>query len=842
MRHGGSPTKAQPAPPSGVLLGWTTSRNQRPANQEIPVTVEGQPENPIVVSAEEIMSDMSPGENGAEHTSVNLVREGETCTTITVRPMPIPFVKTMDSISDSEVSTWLRRPVLVRTGPIPTTVGTSFFEVPLRAVDILTSSGIWQRKLSNYQGIRCTFCFTFEVSCTPFHAGIVRLAYIPQVQAPRYNEGQEYNRSNSRQTLFTAPGHTLNLQDQTSVCVKIPWSSPVPYADISDSAVSNVTGANGDFYGMMLTDCTPAAGTVSPTWVLYLHLEDVEFVGRSASGFSGTAPQMGLAEDLSSSKAISTTLKAASTASKALAKGFRSVPVLPSAFDTFGKVARITANAASFFGFSKPIVSTPHVRTTRMRDAFLFNDTGSDPVVNTLTSHDTGQPVCPVFGTNVDEMAIDFVAQVPGLVGDFTVTTQTSETLVYAAHLSPSSLFFQGARTLFPWLEYGESQANAPFRSIHPAPAFVCAAMAYQWRGSFKFKFYLSKTKFHTGRLVFVYNPTVQDANYNAVRTGGSYLYPLYGEVEGCLRKEVDIRGLSEVEFEIPYTNVMHTLPFTGSMGQLLVYVIDPVRQPATVPTGMRVLVSASMPGLAVYGSPGVGFQPTTNVLNVLAQAGSVVEVEPQSGLEQHLPDRIVSLLSWLKKPMFFPVSSTLFIDRFKTTVPTYTPNVINPTAMVVARPDAYNLLASGYAFKRGGLVIRTKRLSSNTSNDASSLKTLNGTRSSAAPGTSSGIITLAVSNQQTFNSPEERTLSSYISEQFPGACTRVAITPNPAVSFTNSRERQFGQSTLTVTEDIVNGALVTHEAARVAADDFMLGYFIGFPTIVPMREINASG
>jgi len=769
------------------------------------------------------MRDMVP-DNGTDTMGSDMLSVGEACVQFKVRPMEIPYAKVSPTVPDAEIATWLGRPVIKLSGTVPSAVG--FFSFYDLTWGNLSTNPIWERKLRNYLGFRATVVATLKVSATPFHAGILRLWYDPNIPASFATDSFIYQRL-ERPCTFVKPGMNMNFQDTTELVMRIPWSSPVPYMDVTNTA-SNPQCNLGRIGLTLLTDATPASGTVSPTYTMYLHLEDIELVGRTVSGFTGVAPQMGLVEDLQQTRAISSTLLSAGKIGHVLARGFRSVPLLPTAFDTFGKFARLAGGYAAALGFSKPNVSAPPSRMVKMKDVFTYNDTGGDLLTVAATSHDAGLPVEPVFGCNVNEMSIDYISQVEGLISDTAVTTQAAETLVYSCVLSPSSLFFQSTRVNFPIMELGLNVTpTAPFTSVCISPSFGAAMAANLWAGGFKFRFSLSKTKFHTGRLAVVFSPSVSDANHMGIRGLAGWAYPTYPECEGCLRKEVDIRGLSEFEFEVPYTCTQEALPFTGYIGFVHVFVIDPIRSPATVPTGMRMLVSASMPGLKVFGTSNQSFVPTTRTENVLAQFGS----------DDAIPDRVDSVISWAKRPTFFTLASGATVVGFNLSDPTYTPNRTAPTAMTINRTSWYDVYASAYAYMRGGIIHR-QRLRSAVSTFMSTVSAT-GPNSTSAGNTANVLPGLTAGTLQSYHNNNDLFLNTYQPSFVSTACRRIKAgnVANP-----NLDKRTFATEPNQTIVNSTLGAGDQQEYARVAADDTAFGYFMGFPPMVPIFASQVTG
>lgn len=639
----------------------------------------------------------------------------ESCLHVSVRGTEVSTCISTRELPTAEAE-WFERPIQIGGGPMPTSAGTFF----THNFDPATLPTIWTDKFAGYIGARFTSVYTVVFSTTPFHAGLVRASWEPIFNNP----GAKVDRS-STVLSFTLPGAMMDLQEQTSVCLSAPWSSNSPYLRLNGFRAFET--APGAFRLTQIVPVSAPAGSEQPSFSVFLHLEDLRLVGPTATSWSGVQPQSGLdtvvssykrtqhrirtsrvannikaakgvVEDLRSSKAISTTLGMGATVASVLSN----IPILSTVAAPAGWMLRTMANTAARWGFSKPQSNAPLTRTFHMPDAFDNNATGEDPAPNLGLFHDTALPPMAASGAAVDEQAFSYVCSIPGLISRFPVSNQPAQTLVHAIHVSPSSAYWQAnSRVLVPLRERLATMGTTPFPSVFPAPCMVPASLTNFWVGDMVYHFNFVKTRFHTGRIALVWVASDENSGATQVTNKGpaGFLYPPYGSTYSLDRVIIDLRECSEYTYRIPYTNTDAASPQQGTIGYLLMYVVDPVKAPDTVSSGVQVVVSASMAEPQFSGYNGLPFAPTGASASTL--------FSPQSGLElSSVTGEPVETFNTIAKRLAF---RSVYRQPFSETQPTYTPNITTPTAVSAANVDVIDLIRSAYAFERGGMVVCTK-------------------------------------------------------------------------------------------------------------------------------------
>lgn len=645
--------------------------------------------------------------------------EDEACFNISIRGAPIPNESSVRELPAVEAE-WFGRPIQIASGVLPSTSGVFF----THTLNPAAFPQPWSDKLTSYHGIRYTIVYTVNFSATPFHAGLVRASWEPVAT----RNGNTFDRS-STVLSYTLPGDCMNLQHFTSMCVSCPWSGNVPY----QMCGANTEFASGTFRLHQIVPVVSPAGSEQPSYSIFAHLEDLHFVGPTANVWSSVQPQSGLVstvtdtytrgkrrtqefvrarsmaarakavkgvvEDLRETKAISTVLGAASSVATFAAN----IPLLSTVAAPAGWMLRMAANTAARWGFSKPQANSPLTRTFFMPTAYDNNATGEDPAPNLSLFHDSSLPPMQAGGCQIDEQAFPYVCSVPGLISRFSITNQTAETNVYSILVGPSSAYWQGnSRAVVPLRERLAVLGAAPFPTFYPTPTLVASTLAAYWRGDMVYTFRFVKTKFHTGRIAIAwYSGDDQFGNASIVNVGaGSYQYPPYSQSFSADRVTIDLKECDEYTFRVPYSSLHPATNQQGFIGSLVMYVVDPIKSPATVTSGVTVVVSASMADPAFAGYTGLPFAPTGASANVL--------FSPQSGLDglHASTAEPVETFNTVAKRMNY---RTTVRQPYALTLPQYTPSVAAPTAVSSALVDMVDLVRSAYAYERGGMVVAAR-------------------------------------------------------------------------------------------------------------------------------------
>jgi hypothetical protein len=597
---------------------------------------------------------------------------------------------------DEDLSSWLGRPQLITSGALDVALG-QVFNINYNSAFPL-SIPIWSRKLANVLGMRADLHITLNVNASPFHAGLFRLAFVP-AEITSVGLTTVYNRTSARQTIITCPGQTFSLQDTTQVCFTIPYIASQPFMSLRS------TGASYDALGVIqlwsLTGMTLPAGVPSPSYSCYAHWSNIQLVGPKPDSWSALQPQ-GLFEDLRKSRAISTTMAAGST----ILSTIGAFPLVPKAVSNAGWLLRMGANFASRLGFSKPMLNEATCRVQPSNGVFRGQAVGADYATNLSIFSDSAVPIKAVAGTNVDESSVAYIASVPGLINSFTLSsTQTAGTLVYAAALTPASLFYQPSNINLPLKEY-LTVIRSACKAFYMAPAMGVASCAKFWRGDFKFIFRFSKTRFHMGRLAFVFVPGSHDNLFTNVKGLTGYQFPTYAETGSLPRTLVDLRNVSEAVVDCPFVACSAMSGQQSHIGYLCVYVVDPVTAPTTVTPQVPVLVEAAMNKLAlsVFVPPSMVATNRNLSTEMYAQSnyGDLINADTGEAVES---------LNLLTRRTNFTTLPSGTITPFLQRLPAYTGTSPTYTAISGFGMTLTGFVRAAFAFERGGMIVETRSL-----------------------------------------------------------------------------------------------------------------------------------
>lgn len=302
-------------------------------------------------------------------------------------------------------------------------------------------------------------------------------------------------------------------------------------------------------------------------------------------------------EDTENNGPLSGPLYAASAVSGTVAKY---IPMLSSIAQPLSWATRIASNVVSAFGYSRPLQLEHNSRFWHSQNHYQNNADGPDTAFNMGLLQDNKIAVIDNGGgTNVDEMAISYIASKPACIARFSAT-QNRSGLRYAVSLCPNAfytvpdvgndLFYQ---VPFEWSDpatYVERNvaASQPVavngQRIQSTPNFMLGTMFRYFRGGFRFRVKCNKTKFHGGRVALVFTP------YSDVAVSDREIYvptlpddnnattDLYGHT-----KIWDLREESEVVFECPYIYAKPYCEVTEPYGLFSFSFIDNITNGDTV-------------------------------------------------------------------------------------------------------------------------------------------------------------------------------------------------------------------------------------------------------------------
>lgn len=504
-------------------------------------------------------------------------------------PMTKQLVAGIAVQSKATIESYMNTPVLVRQG-----VFSSSSTYQLAAIDIwgeIYANTMWYNKIKSFAGIKFTTVAMIQLNATPFAQGKLIMSYMPGATETGI---YPYWRTSNLMTLTQLPHVLIDANHGSQSTLEIPWISYGVYArPVLPAAMPGAIFLN------VYIPFNATGGDTTAEYSIWLSFKDVEVVlphYRATSGFRNKVKKKGdpidQEEEQVSGGTISKALKGVATVGDALTD----VPLLGSFAGTASWVARGLASTAQYFGFSKPLVFQHHMPVFHDPHAYMPNSDIADNSQSLALCADNKLELMPgIGGTELDEMSINYI------IGRYAYYTQLTwndtdavGTSLLALNVTPGT--FNIAAT--------DNGTTVPTNFAYWTPLGYMARFFQYWRGSIIFKFLIAKTKFHTGRLMVIWNPDNVYADTVTLNTSSLAFRSIY-----------DLCECDEFEFILPYSTVapwLTTTGYDGTCGALVVYVMNYLRAPANVPGTIKINVE-------VKAGPDFQFSvPTSNIVRAV--------------------------------------------------------------------------------------------------------------------------------------------------------------------------------------------------------------------------------
>jgi hypothetical protein len=681
-------------------------------------------------------------------------------------------------------------------------------------------------RLNNVYGVRATLCFRLQVAATPFQAGVIRMAWQPQVLA-----SDVYYNGNTRNQISMLPGVNLDVCEMTSAVLRVPFVScynyyPVKLPLTGQFYIDRPPDVWGTFTLFAYLPLTIAAGGGNPLFNVYTWLEDVELLSAAPTAFTNASPQAGDGEAKAVDKPLSAMLNAAARVVSVYG-GF--VPLISSYVGPTSWFLRQGAKLASTFGFSKPLDVQTVSRMQITSNTYQHNCDGFNVAYNMgLFSDNTVSAESGFAGSDLDEMSFDYLLSVPAAICSGTISnTDLVGQAKYACAVCPRSMWF----TTFGGYSYNHPDlpTSGTNTAVLSTPLFYLGNMFSTWHGDIKFTIRVAKTKFHAGRLLLSYSPA-WGTTFGGV---SSIKVPSTTELQTYNYKSAvwDLRESNVIEFVCPFVSPVNYNFCQQPTGVFVMSVLDPLLATSTVSPSVPFIVEVS-------GMPGFEFtSPCTPTLcpapvvstTIYSQSGTEVvksQFTPRDAL-MCIGERITSVKQLISKAC--PDANYGGVNRptapfYCVNYPTWSANALviaPPTSTVAAaNPLAWcRYLSLMYAYARGGTVYHALRGGS-ASSTTGYLYGYYQNGSQVSDG-QSGL---------TFNSAS----NAYVSENSALHLAVPFYSPTSRVlrSFQDGYPAQGGPGPAGTLRLGCNGTNVGITVFANAADDAQLGYFIGTPPL----------
>lgn len=544
----------------------------------------------------ECMHDMSPEANDEVHG--NMVFLNDSCCKAEMRTNA-RWWQVFSQPKSHEVAKMLGTPTLIQDGlldALPWSTTLNWSRIALATPG--NYNNLFTGHLAGVAAYRATWCFRVEVAATPFVGGFIRMVHVLPGLGPQPPL--------SATQLVAYPGVDMDISATTSVEFRIPHRALEPYFLANPPTVMASPENNGSLCIQLRTPINKIATTPMPAYHVWFWLEDIEIVGRKAApgdlGFpaiaSGGGRDMQVSGEEHQQGPVSGFLL--STA-RVVDWAGTLVPTMSGYTSVLSWMARASSRVASAFGFSRPISQHP-VKARIVKSWGTYNNaTGTDLGYNMATFHDTQVTPAPIMGDEEDCASVAYLVSRPHYLTTREITATPVGALLMKGSLMPMALMSQGSNKVTARIFNDSTLAGVTLPlSCLPSPAMLVASYFTYWRGGFKFKIRLAKTKMHAGKLLFVWD-------YTPVRhVLGADNCPVvsYTMSNTSNRITIDLKEGNDITIDVPWFYHMPFCPNATSIGSWALYVVDPLTGPATVSSSITLEMDGCMTQDTIFAGP----------------------------------------------------------------------------------------------------------------------------------------------------------------------------------------------------------------------------------------------
>lgn len=567
--------------------------------------------------------------------------------------------------------------------------------------DILTLEP-YASKLKGFMGIRADMVLKVVFNANSFQAGRYILAV-----SPHGGTGQNpavYMENGTRFASLTQitqlPHVEFDLNTESSATLTVPYSSVYSHVPVNPPA-PNTTHSLGTIILLPYSPVVSTAGSSSVPFDLYVSFTNVDL---AAPVFPQMAKGSNTVEREQAAANIGPVAKGAGKV-KALANMVgQKVPLLASIAEPVSWAMDLLEGAANIFGWSNPSNLAPAQRITDTAFAYANNaDAGDNSLPISLYSCNQVEVAPGYSGTALDEMVLSHLSQIPAYMETITWSTANATgSVLYSFNLTP----YAAVRT----------SASGASTVSHFTPVGLLSRLFQYYRGGLKFKFKIVKTRYHTGRLILSFNPSV-----------GTVATPISSITDTTYlnRQVIDISTQTEFEYTVPFISLSPWKPTYGQYGEigaLTMVISNPLVAPATVSSSISILMEicgAEDIEFAVPKSfdltPVVVYDP--QAYDPRGAAGTISSGE--LGKTSYSPDMYVSSRACIGEKVVSLLSLSKKSDTSSTSITTgptltYYPHVLNhgrttagAAVAPVMRPDMLDIIRSMFLYNRGSLRVR---------------------------------------------------------------------------------------------------------------------------------------
>lgn len=432
-----------------------------------------------------------------------------------------------DSGHEQDLKDFFRKPYNYKSGAFATSDTEGLLIDSFSCLTAFNANTVWTNKTTGFLNFRATMVVRIQINAYPFQAGRYIMSYLPQYSS---FDARISERNRHLTSITQHPNVQIGMRD-TEAVLRIPYLSPFTHINLASSLYDWGTV----FLHCYAPLKTGASGDTTVRYNIWIHLEDVDLVTpraqssflaskRARVGLRKVSDRFGHPREAEQRAAgigpISLTLGRVARITSALTD----IPMLAPLCGPVSWASNILSGVASAFGWSRPLVENSVVRTSPNIHAYACNSNASDVCLPLSTMTDNCLRTMEGFaGTDIDETSINFIkTRFAFLSRSNWVETDTAGTNIFKYDLKPES-FYNNVTDVT-----GLYTAT----STHDLPIASLARLFTYYRGSIKVKIKFVKTQFHSGRLMIAYVPYA--ANSTLTISGTDYVHRAIIDIRDC--------------------------------------------------------------------------------------------------------------------------------------------------------------------------------------------------------------------------------------------------------------------------------------------------------------------
>lgn len=557
-------------------------------------------------------------------------------------------IASQGATANTSLAKFLSRPTLIDTRTWSTSDLVGYTGSTIEPWFLFLNNAVIKQKLTNYAFLRARLCVKVVINATPFHFGLMRVAYQPNVNAADNGDRKNMIRTNPTSSLpymvplSQLPGIWVHPSDNSAGEMVLPFFNQRNWLRLTSAGTVKTMGALY-YYVTAPLGVASATGSTSVTVDTFAWLEDVELSGTTAeltlqsrdsidsdddehdhvilrawhwvrdslgcrrnevapSWLSPVSRSPGGSFHVQARDEYDGPVSRVASAVAHVGRNLSDVPVV-------GKFARATsigasaiADVASMFGFTNtPVTTDIPARMPVPGPPIASSEIGAQIQKLTLDPKQelSIDPTLHGIG-DADEMSIKSIITRPSVL----TTTGWSTTdgigaVIFNANVSPM---------LFARVPIVDGGATVRAHRVYHTPMSYVGNMFTHWRGDIVFDIEVLCTKFHKGRLKISWDP---------LGTGGASALPENSVYTTIL----DVGENNKASLRVPYHQAYawsrmrgvvrdnwtpgNSLPVNGDYdnGLFLVSVLTPLMSPVT-PQNITVLITTRGADNLEYANP----------------------------------------------------------------------------------------------------------------------------------------------------------------------------------------------------------------------------------------------